>query len=204
MTCLRQCGHLTVTWDHVNNRIVHGNLLNAWCLCRSIPPAIITEDLDATQRAFSHILLLLVVRPFNTTFISCPEPSLIPAHQAGPWVVGVKSPTLECCRLVGGLVEMWSIQSEAAEWHGGRGDMQFLLSLLLQTTGYRTGERGQKEWLENGFDFHLFLYRINLERKFREANLRRKKQMGVSQNRNWQREEEQTEDLSLKEETQKS
>lgn len=52
---------------------------------------------------------------------------------------------------------------------GGReGVMQFLLFTPLN---YRLqeGEGVSKELLENGFDFHLFLYCINLERKFREA-----------------------------------
>lgn len=47
------------------------------------------------------------------------------------------------------------------------GVMQFL---LFTPSDYRLQEgRVSKELLENGFDFHLFLYRINLERKFREA-----------------------------------
>lgn len=44
-----------------------------------------------------------------------------------------------------GDVEFYSQKQQSDMGGGERGVMQFLLILLLQTTGYRTGERGQKE-----------------------------------------------------------
>ena len=44
--------------------------------------------------------------------------------------------------------------------------MLIITPLELQATG---SGRGQKRMTGNGFDFHLFLNRINLKGKFREA-----------------------------------
>ena len=52
---------------------------------------------------------------------------------------------------------------------GGHSHMQFNANHhSSRTTGYREQE-GSKRMAGNGLDFHLFLYRINLKGKFREA-----------------------------------
>lgn len=98
----------------------------------------------------------------------------------------MKSPTLESCGLVGGLVEMWSLQSEAAvTWGGGRGVMRFRLILLLQTTGYRTGEEGSKRMIRKWIRLSPFPLSHQPGKEIQRGNLRREnKQMEVSQNRN--------------------
>lgn len=154
-----------------------------WRLSSWILSAVIDGESDATLTGIHlsrlkhignkgfHNSSCFVSNSTSSSALVDPEPSLTPANLAEPWRVGVKSPALDSCGLVGGLVEMWSLQSEATEWHegerGGHAVSAIFYSSKLQATGQ--GGRGQKERLENGFDFHLFLYCINLERKFREA-----------------------------------
>lgn len=69
-----------------------------------------------------------------------------PANQAGPCGTEGEEP-----RSWVSWVGRWSsgdvdftVRSSRVTWREG-GDMHFLLISLLQTTGYRRGERGQKE-----------------------------------------------------------
>lgn len=53
----------------------------------------------------------------------------------------------------------------------GTGEWIHAVSTHFTALNYRPQDEGErsKRMIKNGFNYHLFLYRIDLERKFREA-----------------------------------
>lgn len=87
----------------------------------------------------------------------------------------------------------------SSDMGGGRGVMRFRLILLLQTTGYRTGEEGSKRMIRKWIRLSPFPLSHQPGKEIQRGNLRREnKQMEVSQNRNWQREKSKQRTCHLK------